>query len=162
MAAFLIRVFLLLFCLCSSQSKEDLYTILGIKKTATNQEIKKAYRQRAKDTHPDKNTAEDTTVKFRLVSEAYETLSDPRARRVYDQFGQSANEQQNRRGFGGGGFGGGFNNNDFNNFFHHQRKKQHSHLYNPYLRRQILDAQSRVLNVMSLRYYHHLTNYLLI
>lgn len=68
--------------------KADFYNILGVSKTATPDEIKKAYRKLAMLYHPDKNpgnkAAED---KFKEASEAYETLSDPKARQAYDQFG---------------------------------------------------------------------------
>lgn len=67
---------------------KDFYAVLGVQKSATADEIKKAYRKLAMQFHPDKNpgnkAAED---KFKEVSEAYETLSDPKQRSVYDQFG---------------------------------------------------------------------------
>lgn len=62
----------------------DLYAVLGLNSTATPDEIKKAFRQKASEFHPDKNTSELAPVKFRAVREAYEVLSDPAARANYD------------------------------------------------------------------------------
>lgn len=85
--------------------KEDYYEILGISKDASAAEIKKAYRKKALQYHPDKNPgdhkAEDL---FKKAAEAYEVLSDPNKRSRYDQYGHSA--------FEGGGFGGGGMNMD--------------------------------------------------
>lgn len=63
----------------------DLYAILGVSETASEQEIKKAYRALAVKLHPDKNPDQDTTEKFKQVNEAYDTLSDPQKRSQYDQ-----------------------------------------------------------------------------
>ena len=62
----------------------DLYAVLGLSSTATPDEIKKAFRQKAAEFHPDRNTSELAPVKFRAVREAYEVLSDPAARADYD------------------------------------------------------------------------------
>lgn len=86
--------------------KRDYYEVLGISRTATDDEIKKAYRQLAKKYHPDANPGDkEAEVKFKEASEAYAVLSDADKRRQYDQFGHSAFE-------GGAGGAGGF---DFNN-----------------------------------------------
>ena len=86
--------------------KEDYYKTLGIAKGASEDEIKKAYRKMAKKYHPDANPGDASAeAKFKEVSEAYETLSDPNKKSMYDQFGHSAGNQ----GFGGGGFDGNFN-----------------------------------------------------
>ncbi len=90
-------------------AKRDYYEVLGISKTATDDEIKKAYRALAKKYHPDVSTEPKATEKFKEVQEAYEVLSDPAKREQYNQFGhESPNMGQGFEGFnfGGGGFGG--------------------------------------------------------
>lgn len=85
--------------------KRDYYEVLGISRTASDDDIKKAYRQLAKKYHPDANPGDKTAeAKFKEASEAYAVLSDADKRRQYDQFGHSAFE-------GGAGGAGGF---DFN------------------------------------------------
>ncbi|NLK26872.1 MAG: molecular chaperone DnaJ [Clostridiales bacterium] len=82
--------------------KRDYYEVLGVSRTATDDEIKKAYRKLAKKYHPDTNPGnKDAEAKFKEASEAYAILSDPDKRRQYDQFGHSAFE-------GGAGGAGGF------------------------------------------------------
>ena len=71
-------------------SKRDYYDILGIKKDATQKEIKKAYRKKALKFHPDRNKSEDAEEKFKEINEAYQVLSDPKKKQAYDQFGHSA------------------------------------------------------------------------
>ena len=85
------------------QLKEDYYDVLGLKKGAEKQEIKKAYFKLAKKYHPDANPDDDKAADtFAVLSEAYEVLSDADKRQQYDQFGHQDG------GFGGGGGGGGF------------------------------------------------------
>jgi len=85
--------------------KEDFYDILGISKGATAAEIKKAYRKKAIQYHPDKNPDnKEAEAKFKQAAEAYEILSDPDKKARYDQYGHAA--------FEGGGFGGGGMNMD--------------------------------------------------
>jgi molecular chaperone DnaJ len=81
--------------------KKDFYEILGISKGADAAEIKKAYRKKAIEHHPDKNPGDKTAEeKFKLAAEAYEILSDPQKKAQYDQYGHQAFD-------GSGGFGGG-------------------------------------------------------
>lgn len=63
---------------------KDLYTVLGLTSTASQDDIKKAFRLKASEFHPDKNTSELAPGKFREVREAYEILSDPPSRATYD------------------------------------------------------------------------------
>ena len=93
--------------------KRDYYEILGVSKTATDDEIKKAYRKVAKQYHPDLNPNNpEAEAKFKEAGEAYQILSNPETRAKYDQFGHAAFDGTG--GFGGGsGFGGfGFDVND--------------------------------------------------
>ncbi|WP_405381191.1 molecular chaperone DnaJ [Maribacter sp. LLG6340-A2] len=86
--------------------KEDYYEVLGLSKGASAAEIKKAYRKKALQYHPDKNPGDSEAEEmFKKSAEAYEVLSDPDKKARYDQFGHSAFE-------GGGGFGGGGMNMD--------------------------------------------------
>ncbi|ERT03809.1 dnaJ domain protein, partial [Lyngbya aestuarii BL J] len=67
---------------------KDYYAILGLSKTATADEIKKAYRRLARKYHPDLNPGDKTAeARFKEVNEAYEVLSDPQNRKKYDQYG---------------------------------------------------------------------------
>lgn len=65
----------------------DLYEVLGVDKTATDEEIKKAFRRKARKLHPDVNKAPDAEDQFKELSEAYDVLSDPNKRAQYDRFG---------------------------------------------------------------------------
>ena len=83
---------------------KDYYQILGVSKTATDAELKKAYRKLAVKYHPDKNPGDKSAEeKFKEVSEAYDVLSDPKKRAQYDQFGS---DYFRAGGGGAGGFGG--------------------------------------------------------
>lgn len=85
--------------------KQDYYETLGISKGASDDEIKRAYRQMAKKYHPDMNPDnKEAEQKFKEVNEAYEVLSDADKKAKYDQYGHAAFDQS--AGFGGGGFGG--------------------------------------------------------
>ena len=84
--------------------KKDFYEILGITKSATPEEIKKAYRKKAIEFHPDKNPGnKEAEESFKTAAEAYEILSDPNKKAKYDQYGHQA--------FDGGGYGGGHHMN---------------------------------------------------
>ena len=85
-------------------AEKDYYDILGVKKDASDAEIKRAYRKLAAKYHPDVNHEPGAEQKFKDINEAYETLSDAQKRSQYDQFG-SAGPQG---GFGGQGFRQGF------------------------------------------------------
>lgn len=85
--------------------KKDFYEILGISKSADAAAIKKAYRKKALEHHPDKNPDDKSAEeKFKLAAEAYEVLSDPNKKAKYDQYGHQAFDGSG--GFGGGGHGG--------------------------------------------------------
>lgn len=115
----------------------DYYKILGLDKSASQSDIKKAYRKLARKYHPDLNPNNaEAQKKFQQVNEAHEVLIDPEKRKKYDQYGkdwqhaeefekarsqqQQQYQQQYSGGFGGGqtgGFGGGFGEEDFSDFF---------------------------------------------
>ena len=90
--------------------KKDYYEVLGLKKGATDAEIKKAYRQMAKKYHPDLNPDDpEAEAKFKEVNEANDVLSDPEKKARYDQFGFAGVDPSYGAGQGtggGGGFGG--------------------------------------------------------
>jgi molecular chaperone DnaJ len=80
---------------------EDYYSLLGVARNATDAEIKSAYRKLAMKHHPDRNPGnKEAEAKFRQINGAYEALSDPKKRRMYDQYGEAGVNQ------GAGGFGG--------------------------------------------------------
>ena len=81
-------------------SKRDYYEVLEVSKTATSDEIKKAYRKLAIKYHPDKNPGnKEAEEKFKEATEAYEVLIDEKKRKTYDQFGHAGVD-----GMGGAGF----------------------------------------------------------
>lgn len=94
-------------------SKRDYYEILGVDKNATAEEIKKAYRKKAIQYHPDKNPGnKEAEEMFKEAAEAYEVLSDPDKRSRYDRYGHSG-----VGGSAGGGFGGGMSMDDIFSHF---------------------------------------------
>ena len=135
-------------------AEEDLYKILGVKRTATTKEIKTAYRRKALDTHPDKNKdvpPEKAAEEFHKVVHAFEILSDEESRKRYDRTGST--KPADSGGFGGGSGGGWSNFGGFHfqwsggNFYHgggNQRPR-------PRLkdRFDVQEAQSRVMHIVS-------------
>ena len=100
--------------------KRDYYEVLGIDKSASESDIKKAYRKVAKKYHPDMNPGDkEAEEKFKEAAEAYEVLSDPEKKAKYDQFGHAAFEQGGggAGGFGGFDFGGGDMGDIFGDIF---------------------------------------------
>ena len=91
-------------------AKRDYYEVLGVSKSASADEIKKAFRKLAIEHHPDRGGQEE---KFKEINEAYEVLKDPEKRTRYDQFGHAGVGNDPGAGFGGGGFQGQSMNFDF-------------------------------------------------
>ena len=91
-------------------AKRDYYDVLGVQKNASDAEIKKAFRNLAKENHPDSNRGDEgAETRFKEINEAYENLKDPQTRAAYDQFGHAGTQSGGMGGgFGGGGFGGNF------------------------------------------------------
>ncbi len=87
-------------------AKRDYYEVLGVSRTASQDEIKKAFRKLARQFHPDVNKEDGAEAKFKEINEAYEVLSDEQKRAMYDRFGHSA------PGMGGGAYGDPFGGAD--------------------------------------------------
>ena len=93
-------------------TKRDYYEVLGVDKNASSDEIKSAFRKKAKEFHPDLNKDDPAAAdKFKEAQEAYSVLSDDNKRKMYDQYGHAGVD--NSAGAGYGGFSGGFNASDF-------------------------------------------------
>ena len=88
-------------------NEKDYYDILGVAKTASLDEIKKAYRKLALEYHPDRNKTKEGEGKFKEVTKAFEVLSSEEKRKTYDQFGHAAFDQSAGQGPFGGAQGGG-------------------------------------------------------
>lgn len=104
--------------------EKDLYSILGINRNASEDEIKKAYRKEALKWHPDRHSNDseadkkNAEEKFKEIAQAYEVLSDPKRRQMYDQFG-TIDGTSGGGGFGGGDFDFSFGNMSAEDIFRH-------------------------------------------
>src|SRR5262249_18298495 len=97
-----------LFCLLETlMAKKDYYEILGVKRDAKPEEIKKAYRRLARKYHPDVNPGDKSAEeRFKLTTEAHDVLSDPKKRKIYDRFGQYSDNLADAAARGAGPTGG--------------------------------------------------------
>src|SRR5918993_5493756 len=106
-------------------SKRDYYEVLGVSRTASEAEMKSAFRKLAMQYHPDRNAGDhEAEVKFKEINEAYQTLSDGQKRAAYDRYGHAAFANG---GAGGPGFGNDFSDfmsDIFENFFGEARGRQ--------------------------------------
>lgn len=101
-------------------AKRDYYDVLGVQKNASDAEIKKAFRNLAKENHPDSNRGDEgAETRFKEINEAYENLKDPQTRAAYDQFGHAGTQAggMGSGGFGGGGFSGSGFGGNFSDIF---------------------------------------------
>lgn len=124
-------------------TKEDcLYTLLGVSRSASIQEIKRAYRRKALDTHPDKNpNQQEASETFRRVVDAFEVLSDPQARRRYDTTGKTTSQQQEPNGW-----------HPFAWHFQQQQRRRNHYPPKPKLKdsQKVKEAKLRVMHVVSM------------
>lgn len=145
------NIIILLLFSGTDAKEEDLYKLLGVKKTATTKEIKSAYRKKALNTHPDKRkdiSAEQAAEEFHKVVHAFEILSDEHSRKHYDRTGRA--DQQQAGGFGGGGSG--FQGWSYGGF-HFQWSSGGRRQYRPRKLKdnfKVQEAMSRVMNIVSL------------
>ena len=81
--------------------KKHYYEILGVSRKASQDEIKKAFRKYALKYHPDRNKSSEAQEKFKEINEAYQVLSDPEKRSIYDQYGHAGINNNFNKGFEG-------------------------------------------------------------
>jgi DnaJ-class molecular chaperone len=102
------------------EMEDDFYKTLGVERSASQKEIQKAYRLLARKSHPDlaeEGDKEQAKVRFQKIQEAYDCLSDPEKRQMYDQFGSSYNQAGGQNPFQGFGGGGAHTQFDFSDLF---------------------------------------------
>src|SRR5207248_8262304 len=97
-------------------SKRDYYEVLGVGRSANEDEIRRAFRKLAFEYHPDRNHSADAPDRFKEISEAYEVLQDGQKRQVYDRMGHAGVDPSFNGGFAGGFSGFGFDD-IFDTFF---------------------------------------------
>ncbi|KAL7494724.1 hypothetical protein ACHAWT_006951 [Skeletonema menzelii] len=97
---------LLLLQISTTHAAEDFYKLLGISRSASQKEIKKAYRSKSLEFHPDKNKNEGAAEKFAEIAYAYEVLTDEEKKNIYDRHGEEGLKQHEQRQGQGGGHGG--------------------------------------------------------
>lgn len=112
LAALLVVWLVAVLSLAAEEEEADYYKLLGVERTATDRQIKKAFRKLALKYHPDKNKKPGAEEKFKQIAQAYEVLSDSEKRKQYDSFGSSAFK-------GGDGAGPHFQEFDMRDFFRH-------------------------------------------
>lgn len=121
-------------------AKRDYYDILGVSRDATERQIKKAFHKLALKYHPDRNKSPDAEAKFREIAEAYETLSDEKRRREYDQFGHGPSPGEGQGGGRGGDFNRDFHSFNFDDIFkdfdHFGQRHQHQHHFHSHSQNQ--------------------------
>ena len=101
-----------------AEQKRDYYEVLGVDRSASEDEIKKAYKKMARKYHPDLNPGDKSAEeKFKEVNEAYEVLSDANKKARYDQYGHAGVDPNFGAGGFGGGFDGGFDFSDLGDIF---------------------------------------------
>jgi len=129
------RALLQLFALVSLANAADFYKLLGISRDATHKEVKKAYRQKSLEFHPDKNKEENAADKFAEIARAYEILSNEDKRDIYNRHGEDGikqHEEREQRGGGGGGGGSPFDQ-FFNGFGGGNRQRRNEEQTTPSL-----------------------------
>jgi DnaJ-class molecular chaperone len=108
---------------------KDYYAILGVKRGASDDELKKAYRKLALKFHPDKNKSSGAEEKFKEIGEAYDVLSDPKKRQIYDQYGEEGLKSGSGCNGGGSQPGGGGNFDGFTYSYHGDPRQTFSQFF---------------------------------